>query len=62
MPYIESSELVSKFQFEQYAANLYRGKIVMTNSEIGKLSAIHFLADHPKLDGDLDEMLEYSYL
>lgn len=58
MPYIEGNELVSKFQFEQFATNLYRGKVVMTNSEIGKLAAIHFLADHPKLDGDIDDMLE----
>lgn len=59
MPCLETVDIVTKLQFLQYAANLHRGKIVMTNSEIGKLASIHFSADFQNIpEGELVEQLE----
>lgn len=46
MVYLEAREgQLSLFQCLQYALSVYRGKVVMTNTELGKLASILYAAD-----------------
>jgi hypothetical protein len=57
MVYLEGSEFISKLQCLQYAVSVYRGKVVMSNTELSKLAAILYSADH-KTPEEAEENLE----
>jgi hypothetical protein len=58
MVYLEAREgQLSLFQCLQYAVSVYRGKIVMTNTEVGKLASILYAADNKSAE-EADNNLE----
>lgn len=57
MPYLKDTEFITKFQFQSFALNLYRGKVDVLNEELVNFIAHHISADYGKRE-DFETMLE----